>query len=871
LWTTVIVGNVSLAVLFQCWIAVLWWQANDKNDYNSYSSLQRLTSLVEDVSFGVSNVTNEKFLSFSSQSTRAIVELSDRKHICHKNMTNAWVIFYHIFIPRNPPSRTDKALQIVQEQLEQIGNSYYVARCPLFQKGNDSDTTIINSSSNHHAQSPLLLYTTIGQRILPEVMQDMCQPLGIRCVDVQSLSSGYEDKTLRQVHAYCSRQYAQSQNVVVTYIHNKGSHHDRAGTNDLWRRHMTMAVTSKECYDTVADSESQCHACGLLFQAIPSWHFPGNFWTARCDYVQKLLHPAVFMTKLDTTLQHMDRLVANGILTRQLYGYHTEDWTTGHGRYGHEQWIASHPHFHPCDVSASPDLRFWKVERRSSSDFEWHLFPRRTLLSKHWQLQPQPNATVLKHLEQRLTDYHLLPGMMVRWWDLYRTLPKPDAWVFEHMPDGSIWRDWMMIQMQQSSSNDKPFAPIASHAPDFTKIQNVLPITSTKGSTAPLKNPRMNDSLPWTVFYHVYSPFGRNVTHIIDEQLRTVNESHAATSRSQSLLKVYFSLVGDGSHLPKSVVEDICQNYSNLQCELVHRAQQGNENLTLNAMYQYCLDNPDQNQTVIYFHSKGSYHDTVENQYWRRHLLSAITSADCLENMRGSGSRCNVCGLQFFPVWAFFFPGNFFVSRCSYISKLLAPNTFAEGMQNVSKEMLQLKKEGFFETNLFNPHKEGTLGLDRYAWEHWVGSHPSIRPCDLSPTANFRAWVKPFHLSNISATQHRNFKWSLAPRVDIWAPWYRIQTGKRTAVMADQDLRLREYFLLGGLLFKWNRLYPSSPVEEENWVYDWFPDGRQLWKKAVSRHGISILDLLINRINRQHTGLSVADTLSMLVNATNFN
>eukprot|EP00977_Amphora_coffeiformis_P016990 scaffold5383_cov222-Amphora_coffeaeformis.AAC.31 len=732
----------------------------------------------------------------------------------HSSTPIPWVIFYHIYIPAHSTDRSSKALSIVREQLDQIRTSYAVQRQP--------------------ANSTVLLYTTIGQRILPEVMKSMCQP-ELRCVNAQALRSGFEDKTLRKVHAYCTER----PNVTVTYLHNKGSHHSRQGENDLWRQHMTLAVTSRDCYDTVALSNnknaSSCDACGLLFQSIPSLHFPGNFWTARCDYIRRLSSIAVFKEKLDSTLDVMDEYTTEGrMLTRELYT-NTEDWATGRSRYGDEQWVSSHPDFKPCDVSSTPDLRYWKASPRSVSDFDWHAVPRRSLLDRHWQIQPRPNQETLQNRTKRLTDYHLIPGLLVRWWGLYNSFPSSASWVWRHLPDGDYWRSRMeqTLAVANRTNGDKDF--------------NVVEYLLTRENFAPETNPTdptlsLHESAPWTVFYHAYIPSGRNVSHIIEEQLSTLDQSHAAKTVLNPLT-VYYSLVGDGSSLSGSEQEDevarICHKYQNLYCERREQAVQGSENLTLASLRDFCVENPQ--QSVVYFHSKGSFHDSEENEHWRRHLLAAITSSDCLDSVSFSDTnttaKCDVCGLQFYPIWSFFFPGNFFVGGCSYIRQLLPPNDFATGLTDAVNDMFALKKQNLFRTDLYSPKKEGNLGLDRYAWEFWVGSNPSIRPCDLSRTANFRHWVHPTQSTAL------DLKWSMAPRHDIWAPWYRIQQGKRVTVLADPSRRMREYFLLAGTLFKSLRLYNATPAED-SWIYKWFPDG-PIWRQGVRQYGPSVVNVLL--------------------------
>ena len=734
----------------------------------------------------------------------------------------SWVIFYHIYVPVYSSNRSSKALSIVREQLEQIRTSHAAQRQPI--------------------NNTVVLYTTIGQRILPEVMNSMCQP-ELRCVNVQALRSGFEDKTLRKVHAYCTER----PNVTVTYLHNKGSHHSRQGENDLWRQHMTLAVTSRDCYDAIALSNNKnaysCDACGLLFQSIPSLHFPGNFWTARCDYIRRLPSITVFKEKLNMTLDVMDEYTTKqGMLTRQLYTS-TEHWTTGRYRYGDEQWIGSHPDFKPCDVSSTPDLRYWKTSPRSDTDFDWHVFPRRSLLDKHWQIQPRPKQETLKDRAKRITDYHLLPGLLVRWWGLYGSFPSKDSWLWRHFPDGDYWR----ARLEQTLTT----ANRTNGENHFKFVEHLLTVENFAFEPNQTDTSfRLLDSAPWTVFYHVYIPSGRSVSNIIEEQLSTLDQSDAAQNVAIPLT-VYYSLIGDASILSgsKDEVARICHKYKHLNCERRAEASQGSENLTLASLRDFCVANPQ--QTVIYFHSKGSFHDSEENKHWRRHLLAAITSSDCLESVSSEdgnmSAECDVCGLQFYPIWAFFFPGNFFVGGCSYVRQLLPPNDFAAGLTDVVNEMFTLKKQNLFRTDLYSPKKQGNLGLDRYAWEFWVGSNPSIRPCDLSTTANFRYWVHPLQ----STTS--DLEWSMAPRHDIWAPWYRIQQGKRETVLTNPSRRMREYFLLAGTLFKSIRLYNATPAQD-SWIYKWFPDG-PIWQKGVNQYGASVVNVLLKNY-RDETNLA---------------
>ena len=92
-------------------------------------------------------------------------------------------------------------------------------------------------------------------------------------------------------------------------------------------------------------------------------------------------------------------------------------------------------------------------------------------------------------------------------------------------------------------------------------------------------------------------------------------------------------------------------------------------------------------------------------------MLEAVTHRSCVEP---PDDTCDVCGLLFFPTWAFFMPGNFWTARCSYINKLVHPLDFESKKQEVSSFLDQLKGEKLLDSIIF-PDREDTRGLKRYA------------------------------------------------------------------------------------------------------------------------------------------------------------
>ena len=54
---------------------------------------------------------------------------------------------------------------------------------------------------------------------------------------------------------------------------------------------MMKAITHDDC---LVNHNDQCSTCGLLLQPLWTFFYPGNFFSAQCDYVKKLKDPYVF-------------------------------------------------------------------------------------------------------------------------------------------------------------------------------------------------------------------------------------------------------------------------------------------------------------------------------------------------------------------------------------------------------------------------------------------------------------------------------------------------------------------------------------------------------------------------------------------------
>jgi hypothetical protein len=117
-------------------------------------------------------------------------------------------------------------------------------------------------------------------------------------------------------------------------------------------------------------------------------------------------------------------------------------------------------------------------------------------------------------------------------------------------------------------------------------------------------------------------------------------------------------------------------------------------------------------------------------------------------------------------------------------------------------------------------------GLDRYADEHWVGSHPAVVPCDVAGDVEL-----PLLWS--SQQENRTFSnFSMAPREAVDANWITSRPRNTRSILEKEKKRIQEYYFLGGRLFLWLGLYDQVPPES-SWVWNWFPDGAR-WKNTIA-------------------------------------
>jgi hypothetical protein len=168
-----------------------------------------------------------------------------------------------------------------------------------------------------------------------------------------------------------------------------------------------------------------------------------------------------------------------------------------------------------------------------------------------------------------------------------------------------------------------------------------------------------------------------------------------------------------------------------------------------------------------------------------------------------------------------------------------------------------------WQAELYRANNPGNVGLERFAAEHWVASHPHVQACDLSEsnriadywkaatatpstdggTAGSTEKTRRQQTMTTMQDEHSSRNWSiaLAPRKSIHAPWFRLNHTALLDILQEPNnnnntnnncsKRLHEWFLLPGFLYRWKRIYGLYP-EPDSWVWDWFPNGPD-WKQSI--------------------------------------
>lgn len=271
------------------------------------------------------------------------------------------------------------------------------------------------------------------------------------------------------------------------------------------------------------------------------------------------------------------------------------------------------------------------------------------------------------------------------------------------------------------------------------------------------------------VFYNLYTSRTnrsevQRVRNLVSEQLTALRPEHSP---------VYIHSIGRRLRITNTTL-------------LTHQ-KEGSEMITLHSLWKFCKTNRD--RKVVYLHSKGSFHAKRDNDLLRNFMTLGALSKECAN----LPSSCNVCSSRFSPFPHPHPPGNMFLARCDYVAKLIDPAEFPQRMNDVP--------------GVHNETVEWKYGSGRFSSEHWIGSAPSMKPCDLYTSARY-TWGYDGLPETVDVVH--DFELQPAPRFHMAA--FRMR--KKIGYWATRLHRIEEYRVLYNETpdeswWGWNVQFPS--------------------------------------------------------------
>lgn len=455
---------VFLGVILIAWGGILV----EFMELKTFAFSTRIGSTTTTTTTNVNYLRQANQTPFSSEATTITTTTVNNNN---NNAAAPFAVFYNVYMPSDNAA-VEVAIAEVKEQIQQIRTSY-AASLP-------------NQPLN-------LFYNTIGNQQVFNAhnITSICsQHPNLLCHHMDHYDSGFEEVTLDKAYDYCQRDGTKSHWII--YLHNKGSYHNPGWevpeyklpmNQGMWRSYGTDAATHEQClgrrhWDDTADDA--CNVCGLLWTPIPAWsHFPGNFFSACCSYVQKLLRPSHYQTLHQHLLKET---YIPMVETGKMIAF--KKFLMGGDRWSMEMWVGSHPSVHPCDVSTKPDIGYWLVKDRNTQDeFHYSLIPRKDRTMRDYVTHSEPKydvETVLDNEKHRYKDYNLLGGMLTRFRLMYAKMPLDTSWMWSFYPDGQVWKEGL-----KQYGQDNVYEKVAAQYFDPISLPTPAPImvSTVKAST----------------------------------------------------------------------------------------------------------------------------------------------------------------------------------------------------------------------------------------------------------------------------------------------------------------------------------------------------------------------------------------------------
>lgn len=667
------------------------------------------------------------------------------------------------------------------------------------------------------AQARSVYYTTTGPAdhelvTNGSIIQETCSKLSLNCVYQGHLHE--EMEALSHIRSYCATSAhggSDSDVLQVAFIHSKARvEQSKVPVNRRLRRALTSAALSHECSHALSHTD-QCNVCGLHFAATHAMYFSGNMWSASCRYVQNLIEPLDYRAALEKVMG--DALLKRHTGDIMMNLFQDKELGLGDSNTITEQWIGSRPDLKPCDVSRS--MKFLNYLSKdypySNEQYAWQTAPKPAI--RDALFDNKMVDVVLARTEYRLREFFLLPGHIMKWWSLYNEVPNVDSFVWHYFPDGRFWLKASQIHGHRVVEKVTSASSITLSTEDMPRS---LPDPRPLFKTETFVDEQSIDS-NLTVFYDVFIQRDADETELAQELEIIKLQMRALFDSEVSQKNVHYHSMGHDALAAMNICDGNPPTVS--KCQRLGHFTDRYPAETLRRLSQFCRQNP--SGKVSYVHNQLPEQLRKGRRVNLIRLIRALTmgavSQLCHEV---DTSTCNLCSLIFEPLPNHAPLGNMWTASCSYVNELLPLQQFYESTQRLIGQALVMNITG--QLVIHDNDEEpalNRLGLGSDSIAQWIGSHPSLLPCDVTDQSP-EYWGGANHHSR--ELRLRRF------------PTEHDQLARATIETSENaSSRMRDWRYLAGNLLRWHALYGQSPGPE-SYVWKSFPDSSFWWNASTS-------------------------------------
>jgi hypothetical protein len=232
-----------------------------------------------------------------------------------------------LYRQESPTQRAQRHLQSkisMREKLEKYRHhtGEVVGFYHIYADANQNYKHIVNEQMAHIEKSGLIdkvdtiFYNTI------HIDHNISHPKYIHLSHLGEI--GEESQTVSALYEYCHHH----PKAKVFYFHDKGSFH-ATRVNEVFRHNLNCYVLTPHCIPALDEHDT----CGMRASPTPFIHYSGNFWWAKCNYVNTLIDP--LSPQNNETFRQVTSRLSNCIGVE--------------ARYFIETWIGSAPQIKPAD------------------------------------------------------------------------------------------------------------------------------------------------------------------------------------------------------------------------------------------------------------------------------------------------------------------------------------------------------------------------------------------------------------------------------------------------------------------------------------------------------------------------------------------